>query len=245
MTQIALTLAQADPAGGAAAKEVIGATAGALVATSLLFALGFGHRAGRTQLLDRWSKFAGRVGPPPPGGGLPSPPGSGPRAGRTQLLDRWSKFAGRVGHLPPWVALPSALGTASLITALLGMYWDISLHIDNGRDPGPLANPAHYLILFGLFGIFAAGFLSMAIPKEKPCPTALRVYGDWYAPLGAVLMAAAGGFALSGFPLDDLWHRLFGQDVTLWGPTHLMLIGGASLATLGALALQSEAIGTL
>ena len=40
-------------------------------------------------------------------------------------------------------------------------------------------------------------------------------------------MTAAGGFALIGFPLDDVWHRLFGQDVTLWGPTHLMLIGGA------------------
>ena len=50
---------------------------------------------------------------------------------------------------------------------------------------------------------------------------------DWYAPLGGVLIAAAGGFALIGFPLDDVWHRLFGQDVTLWGPTHLMLIGGA------------------
>src|ERR1700710_2732888 len=135
MTQIAFMLAQADPAGGAAAKEVVGATAGALVASSLLFALGFGHRAGRTQLLDRWSTFAGRV-----------------------------------GHLPPWVALPSALGTASLITALLRMYWDISLHTDTGRAPGPLATPAHYLILFGLFGIFAAGFLSMCIPKEKPCP---------------------------------------------------------------------------
>ena len=42
---------------------------------------------------------------------------------------------------------------ASLITALFGMYWDISLHIDNGRDPGPLAHPAHYFILAGLFGI--------------------------------------------------------------------------------------------
>jgi hypothetical protein len=205
MTQIALMLAQADPAGGAAAKEVIGATAGALVATSLLFALGFGHRAGRTQLLDRWSGFAGRV-----------------------------------GHLPPWVALPSALGTASLITALLGMYWDISLHIDNGRDAGPLANPAHYLILFGLFGIFAAGFLSMAIPREKPCPTAIRLYDGWDVPLGGLLMAAAGGFALVGFPLDDLWHRLFGQDVTLWGPTHLMLIGGASVSLIGQGVLLAE-----
>ena len=45
--------------------------------------------------------------------------------------------------------------------------------------------------------------------------------------LGIATVAACGGFALLGFPLDDMWHRLFGQDVTLWGPTHLMLFGGA------------------
>ena len=110
------------------------------------------------------------------------------------------------------------------------MYWDISLHIDQGRDPGPLANPAHYLILFGLFGIFAAGFLAMALPKREAVPDRRSGSPGWYAPLGGVLMTAAGGFALVGFPLDDVWHRLFGQDVTLWGPTHLMLIGGASLS---------------
>jgi hypothetical protein len=53
-------------------------------------------------------------------------------------------------------------------------------------------------------------------------------------------MTACGGFALIGFPLDDMWHRLFGQDVTLWGPTHLMLIGGASLATLASAILIAE-----
>src|SRR5829696_2261638 len=205
MTNFSSALAQADPAGGAAISEVIIATACALVATSLLFALGFGHRAGRTSLLARASERAGRI-----------------------------------GDLPPWVALPSGLATGSLIVALLGMYWDISLHIDDGRDPGPLANPAHYLILFGLFGIFAAGFLAMAIPNGKPCPTAIRLYSDWEVPLGALLMAAAGGFALIGFPLDDMWHRLFGQDVTLWGPTHLMLIGGASISLIGQGILLAE-----
>src|SRR3954464_1659927 len=200
-----LLLAASNPAGGAALREVIGASCGATVATAALFWLGLGHRARRTRLLERWSAFAASV-----------------------------------GGLPAWVALPSAVGTASLITALLGMYWDISLHIDQGRDPGPLANPAHYLILFGLFGIFAAGFLAMAIPKEKPCPTAIRLYSDWEVPLGGLLMAAAGGFALIGFPLDDMWHRLFGQDVTLWGPTHLMLIGGASISLIGQAILLAE-----
>ena len=48
-------------------------------------------------------------------------------------------------------------------------------------------------------------------------------------------------YALIGFPLDDVWHRLFGQDVTLWGPTHLMLIGGAGLSTAGIILLHREA----
>ena len=48
-------------------------------------------------------------------------------------------------------------------------------------------------------------------------------------------MAGCGLYALIGFPLDDIWHRIFGQDVTLWGPTHLMMIGGAGLSTLAAL----------
>ena len=50
------------------------------------------------------------------------------------------------------------------------MYWDISLHIDDGRDPGPLANPAHYLILVGLFGIFVAGFLAIVLPERQAEP---------------------------------------------------------------------------
>src|SRR2546426_2862585 len=108
----------------------------------------------------------------------------GPRSGKVPYLGRAADFTERLSGLPGWAALPSALAASSLLVALLGMYWDISLHIDVGRDPGPLANPAHYLILAGLFGIFCAGFLAMALPKSRQeiGATAVRVTDSWKMP---------------------------------------------------------------
>jgi len=204
--QLLPILAQASPpAGGAALDQVIIATAAAVLVTGGLFALGYGHRTGRTRLLERLGGFSERV-----------------------------------SGLPAWAALPAGLITGSLLLALFGMLWDISLHIDNGRDEGPLANPAHYAILAGLFGVFAGGFLAIVMPKERPGPTAIRIQEGWYAPVGGILIAGCGAFSLTGFPLDDVWHRLFGQDVTLWGPTHLMLIGGAAMTLIGLAVLLVE-----
>ena len=200
-----LAAAPAPPAGGAEFGQIVIATVAAMIVTAALLFLGFGHRSGRTQILQR-------------------------------LADHGEKASG----LPGWVAFPSAVATVSLLTAVFGMYWDISLHIDNGRDPGPLANPAHYFILAGLFGIFSAGFFAMVLPNEKPSGVAVRIGRDWWAPLGGVLICACGAFSLIGFPLDDVWHRLFGQDVTLWGPTHLMLIGGAAMTLVGIAVLSVE-----
>ena len=141
---------------------------------------------------------------------------------------------------PPWVALQVFLFTATIIAALFGFIWDVSLHIGKGRDPGPLANPAHYFILFGLFLLFIAGTLAMVLPYDKPGPAAIRITRTWFAPVGGLLMAMCGMYALIGFPLDDVWHRIFGQDVTLWGPTHLMLIGGAGMSLIAVLLLEYE-----
>jgi hypothetical protein len=207
-TLLALTTAaeSAKPAGGAAIGEVIGATAGAFIASAALFTLIYLHRTGKSDILQRLSDLAERI-----------------------------------SGMPGWASLPSVVGTGSLLVALLGMYWDIALHINVGRDEGPLANPAHYLILVGLFGIFAAGCIAVGLPKgEKPTPSAVRIADGWYAPVGAILIALAGGYALLGFPLDDMWHRMFGQDVTLWGPTHLMLIGGAGMTLIGQAILLRE-----
>src|SRR4051794_11566617 len=162
------------------------------------------------------------------------------RMRRITWLKNLSERLGTKFKRPPWVALQVFLFTATIIAALFGFIWDVSLHIGKGRDPGPLANPAHYFILFGLFILFIAGCLACVLPYDKPGPAAVRITRNWYAPVGGVLMAGCGLYALIGFPLDDVWHRIFGQDVTLWGPTHLMMIGGAGFSTLAALYLEHE-----
>ncbi|NEW45789.1 hypothetical protein GV792_00245 [Nocardia cyriacigeorgica] len=163
---------------------------------------------------------------------------------RTRRITWLGALADRLGAVvnrPGWVALPIVMFLATILTALLGFIWDVSLHVGNGRDEGPLANPAHYFILAGLFFLFTAGMLAMVLPLDgKPGAAAVRITRTWYAPVGGILIAGAGLYALIGFPLDDIWHRLFGQDVTLWGPTHLMLIGGAGLSLVGVLLLEFE-----
>jgi hypothetical protein len=166
----------------------------------------------------------------------------GHRSGRSSLLGRVAMFSARVGRIPSWAALPAAVATGSLLLALFGVTWDVSIHIDKGRDPGPLANPAHYFILAGLYGIFAAGLLAMSLPSddEPRSETAIELPLLGRIPVGGALMLLCSSFALSGFPLDDVWHRLFGQDVTLWGPTHIMMIAGAVLTIVAIAVLTTE-----
>ena len=162
------------------------------------------------------------------------------RTHRITWLNTGAEWLARKFDRPSWVALPVLVFTTSIICALFGFIWDVSWHIGNGRDPGPLANPAHYFIIIGLFGIFVAGMLSVVLPFDKPGPAALRITRNWYAPVGGLLMAGCGLYAMIGFPLDDIWHRIFGQDVTLWGPTHLMMIGGANFSLFAVLMLEYE-----
>lgn len=170
--------------------------------------------------------------------------GLGHRSGRVTLLARLASRFERATGLPGWAALPGGLAGLSLLCAVFGLYWDVSLHIDQGRDPGPLANPAHYFILIGLYGIFAAGWFALVLPNsaegERP-PASVRIAHGWEVPVGGLLMIACASFALLGFPLDDVSHRLFGQDVTLWGPTHLMMLGGAALTLVAILVLLTQA----
>ena len=168
------------------------------------------------------------------------------RTYRADWLQNWASWMGRFEGRPTWSVIPLFLFLTTILTAFLGFIWDVSLHIGVGRDDGPLANPAHYFILVGLFFLFIAGSLAMILPRNDdrtvaiPGMAAVRITRDWYSPTAGILLAACGLYALTGFPLDDIWHRLFGQDVTLWGPTHLMLIGGAGFSLIAVILLMHE-----
>ena len=164
------------------------------------------------------------------------------RAGKERGFTAMAQRMATAVRFPVWAALPLQGLRLALLVALFGMYWDISIHIDKGRDAGPLANPAHWFILFGLVGVFACGAIALALSRDPLPGGTIKLTRYWRIPVGSALLLGCGTFSLMGFPLDDVWHRLFGQDVTLFGPTHLMLIGGASMATLGGWLMLMEGI---
>jgi hypothetical protein len=162
------------------------------------------------------------------------------RRGRTPALERGVAWAERESGLPGWAAIPAMVSSLSLLTAGFGFYWDVAVHIDRGRDSSPFGTPAHWPILIGLCGLALAGVLAIALDNDTDGKAAVVLPGGLRCSLGAALVMLCGTISLLGFPLDDLWHNAFGQDVTLWSPTHIQMIGGASLTTLATWVLIEE-----
>jgi hypothetical protein len=162
------------------------------------------------------------------------------RTGRITLVGRLAATVGRLDGVPRWAALTPYLHAVSLLACAFGVWWDIAVHIDRGRDTGPFGTPAHYPIFFGILGVIVSGVLPIAL-AGKPLPArTVRLTRGWRIPCSAALVTVCGTFALVGFPLDDVWHRLFGEDVTLWGPTHLLMIGGVVFSIFARLLAQAE-----
>ena len=126
-------------------------------------------------------------------------------AHRTHRIEWFQKLGDRLGSRtgePGWATIPVLFVGSSLIVALLGFMWDVSLHAGRGRDAGPLANPAHYLILYGLFALFVAGISAIVFPRdgEKPGMASVRITRNWYAPVSGIFIAACGRLRTDRFP---------------------------------------------
>ncbi|MDP9326061.1 MAG: hypothetical protein M3O87_05945 [Candidatus Dormibacteraeota bacterium] len=146
-------------------------------------------------------------------------------------MDRIKRIASLVDRAtgrPAWSSAPVALGLLALLVAWAGFYWDVAWHIDLGRDI-ELFTPPHLMILAGLAGIAGAASLSVALATLLGANSGWRL-GPIRIPYASPAFLVCGFGALSAFPLDDLWHRAYGVDVTMWSPTHLMMIGGAILS---------------
>lgn len=162
-------------------------------------------------------------------------------AGHTTIVGKLADRVAKADGLPRWAGLPSYLLILSALVGGLGVYWDVPIHFELGRDEGPLANPSHYPIYFALLGIFSSGVISGSLARNPLPAKTFRIDARTRVPMGSVLITVLGLVGVAGFPLDDMWHRLFGQDVTEWGPTHVMMIGAAVLSPFGVQLLMAEA----
>ena len=123
---------------------------------------------------------------------------------------------------------------------LLGGYWDVSWHIIIGRDT--FWSPPHLVLYAGIIAILAACGAAVAQAAAAargrgpalPGPLVTLPFGLRLPP-GIVVTLVGAGMSLASAPIDDTWHRLYGLDVTIWSPPHIMLVAGMVIAPFGAL----------
>ncbi|MEO8897843.1 MAG: hypothetical protein ABI473_03940 [Candidatus Dormibacter sp.] len=163
------------------------------------------------------------------------------RAGdaRTHALRRPFDGLSRLTGVPAWCAAGVGLALWSLVVALVGFSWDVAWHADLGRDQA-LFTPPHVMILTGLVGIGIAALASIALATADQARVGVAI-GRLRIPWSALPMGIMATGAVIGFPLDNYWHSVYGIDVTMWSPTHLLMIGGASLTPIAAWLMLAEA----
>src|SRR6059036_3951241 len=162
----------------------------------------------------------------------------------TALLGRsTASAAARVESLGLYRAALWVLLAANLLVGW-GVQWDIQSHVQIGRDSFWI--PPHLMTYAGVtiavlisFGVLARDTLRHLVAGHRPAG-ATRIFRLTGTP-GFHL--AAWGIALTviAAPIDDLWHRLFGLDVTLWSPPHLLGLAGGVLNAAAGWVIAREA----
>lgn len=170
--------------------------------------------------------------------GSPGPRGSRADAVPTAALRRIGRGASRLTGLPGWAGVAIGQALWSLLVAGVGFYNDVAWHIALGRDTDLFTAP-HTAILVGLVGILAAAVFGVVVATLDGA-TAGRRWSRLVVPWSLVPLGALGLGAVSGFPADEVWHEAFGVDVTMWSPTHMLMILGASFVGLATLLILAE-----
>ena len=143
----------------------------------------------------------------------------------------------RLTGIPGWAAVSIGMALYGLLVAGQGFYSDVAWHIALGRDKGLLTAP-HSGILLGLVMILGGAVLGTVVATFEEVDG--RRFGALRVPTSLLPLWALGLGAVSGFPLDDVWHAEYGVDVTMWSPTHMLMILGATFTGLAAWLILAE-----
>lgn len=124
-----------------------------------------------------------------------------------------------------------------------GLTWDIRWHVTVGRDSFWI--PPHVMIYASValgvlvaFGVLARETERVRRGHPAP-PSAIRMLG-LVGTRGFHVTAWGLALVVVAAPVDDLWHRLFGLDVSLWSPPHLLGLSGSVVSTIGCLVAAVE-----
>jgi hypothetical protein len=142
-------------------------------------------------------------------------------------------------HVALWVLI------AGKLLGAWGLTWDIQWHLRIGRDTFWIAP---HLMMYG--GVTAGLLVSAAVlaldtararrpTRPAGAPATLTILG-LTSTRGIHLAAWGVTLVILAAPIDDLWHRLFGLDITLWSPPHLLGLFGSAVNTLGTLVVATE-----
>ncbi len=141
-----------------------------------------------------------------------------------------------------------ALGWTVLVGALLfffGTSWDIQWHTYVGRDRTLI--PPHLMMLAGVILSGSAAFVAIlaetAWTRHRPDADAFttKFTGLFRGPLGAYVAGFAALATGIAFPLDSYWHALYGIDVAIWAPFHIMFLVSMGAVALGAVYMLHSA----
>jgi hypothetical protein len=130
---------------------------------------------------------------------------------------------------------------AAKLVGSWGVGWDIRWHLVIGRDSFWIA--PHVMTYASVVVACAIAFGVLVVETWRArgvtTPGTITIAGlrgtrgfhlSWWG-MAIVILAA---------PIDDLWHRLFGLDVTLWSPPHVLGLAGYQVSNLGALLIALE-----
>ena len=123
-----------------------------------------------------------------------------------------------------------------------GVGWDIRWHLLIGRDSFWIAPHVIAYAAVSATAMISLGVLALETWRTRrgtPPADAVSMVG----------LSGTRGFHLAWWgisiaslaaPIDDLWHRLFGIDVTLWSPPHLLALVGSQVSNLGIVLIALE-----